>query len=175
MGHFPLFLDLTGKPVLLVGHGPQCDEKAARLAPFGADLRRVAHLTEGDLEPAPVMVLAGDCSPEEAQAISGLCRSRGIPVNIADRPALCSFYFPALISRGPLTVGISTAGVSPAAAAVLRQQLEEQLPDRTEEILLWANRLRGTLSRTVLKAAVAEALNKNRPLTEAEIQVLVRI
>lgn len=169
MGHFPLFLDLTGKPVLLVGHGPETDAKLEKLLPFAPDVRRLDRLTEADLTPTPVLVVAGDLKLAELQHASRLCRDRGIPINVVDRPDLSTFYFPALISRGPLTVGISTAGVSPAAAAVLRQQLETQLPDRTEEILLWANTLRGRIPGPALKAAVARALSINRPLTEEEL------
>lgn len=169
MGHFPLFLDLTGKPVLLVGQGPQTDGKAEKLRPFGAELLRLDKLTPSGLSPAPVLVVAGDLDREAAAQVSRLCRDRGIPVNVVDRPDLSTFFFPALISHGPLTVGISTAGVSPAAAAVLRQQWEDALPDRTEEILLWANTLRGRLPGPALKAAVARALSINRPLTEEEL------
>lgn len=169
MGHFPLFLDLTGKPVLLVGRGPETDFKLDKLLPFTPDVRRLDRLTAADLTPTPVLVVAGDLPLAELRHTSRLCRDRGIPVNVVDRPDLSTFYFPALISRGPLTVGISTAGGSPAAASVLRQRLETQLPDRTEEILLWANTLRGRLSGPDLKAAVARALSINRPLTEEEL------
>ena len=172
MGHFPLFLDLTDTPVLLVGHGPESDFKAQKLLPFCPKLRRLDHLTEGDLTPAPAFVVAGDLSREESEAISRLCRKRSIPVNVVDKTDLCSFYFPALISRGPLTIGVSTAGVSPAAAALLRQQFEAQLPDRTEEILQWAGTLRGNFPGPTIKAAVKAALDKNRPLTEEEVETL---
>ena len=172
MGHFPLFLDLTGQPVLLVGCGPQTDAKRNKLLPFGPDLRRLDCLTEADLIPRPALVLAGDLSPEESRRISDLCRTHGIPVNVADRPELCTFFFPGLISRGALTIGVSTAGTSPAAAAVLRQEIEALLPDRTEEILTWANTLRGQLPSPTLKAAVSAALAQNRPLTEVEITEL---
>ena len=169
MGHFPLFLDLTDKPVLLVGHGPETDFKLQKLLPFGPRLRRLDRLTAEDLTPTPAFVVAGDLSRGEAEEVSRLCREREIPVNVVDKTDLCTFYFPALISRGPLTVGISTAGVSPAAAALLRQQYEDQLPDRTEEILQWANTLRGRCPGPVIKAAVKIALAENRILSDAEL------
>lgn len=172
MGHFPLFLDLTDKPVLLVGRGPETDFKAAKLLPYAPHLRRLDHLTAADLDPTPVLVVVGDLDWAESEVISHLCREQNIPVNVVDKTELCTFYFPALISRGPLTVGISTAGVSPAAAAILRQQYEAQLPDRTEEILQWANTLRGRYPGPVIKAAVKTALEQNRPLTEAELAVI---
>lgn len=168
MGHFPLFLNLTNKPVLLVGRGPQTDAKQEKLLPFGPDLRRLDHLTEADLSPRPVLVLAGDLSPAESRQVSTLCQAHGIPVNVADQPNLCTFFFPALVTRGPLTIGVSTAGTSPAMAAVLRQAIETNLPDQTEEILTWANTLRGKLPAPTLKAALTAALAQNRSLTVEE-------
>lgn len=171
MNHFPLSIDLTGRTVLLVGSGPQIRDKYEKLLPFGAELRQVETLSEGDLSPSPAFVVAGDLEKSEAARVSALCQSKGIPVNVVDQPELCSFYFPALIARGSLTVSVSSGGKSPAAAAHLRRTIEAVLPDRTEEILDWLASLRGRVPRRVLTQAAAKAFGLGRPLSEQELPI----
>ena len=109
----------------------------------------------------------------EAERISRLCRERNIPVNVVDVPALCTFYFPAVITRGELTVSVSTAGRSPAAAAYLKKQVETVLPDATEEILEWLELHRAELrKRGILKKAVATVFSQGKALTEEELAEL---
>lgn len=70
--------------------------------------------------------------------IVSLCHERHILVNVADIPELCDFYFPALVRRGDVVVGVSTGGGSPALAGRLRGALDEVLPQelgiRAEEL-----------------------------------------
>jgi len=74
------------------------------------------------------MVLAFSATDDEAvnQAVSREAQARGILVNVVDQPELCSFYCPAIVRRGHLTIAISTSGQSPALAALLRRQLETE-------------------------------------------------
>ena len=92
------------------------------------------------------------------------------------------FYFPALITRGAFTLAISTSGKSPAAASLLRQRFEKQIPDRMEELLDWSQALRqqlreefpdGNFRRTALRRLVALAMEKERPLTQEETKKMV--
>ena len=173
MNRFPLSIDLAGKPVFLIGNGPQIRAKAEKLAPFGAVLIQKDTFTPDDAGHTPAMVIVGDTDVAQAEGIYALCCRHRIPVNVVDVPRLCTFYFPALITRGDLTVSISTGGGSPAAAACLRQKLEDALPSNTEDILDWACRHREELrTRGVLKQAIAAALANNRPLTDEEIRDL---
>lgn len=181
MSYFPLCIDLSDKRVLLIGDGPQIREKEEKLRPFGPCLVRLSALSSQDLCPRPVLVVAGDLEEEAAQLCSRLCQDRNIPVNIVDRPELCSFFFPALIHRGDLTVSLSTGGKSPAAAAFLRHRIEDQLPDQTEQILSWMDvlrqhiRLLGTAAqrRAFLTNAAMEAFSQNRCLSESETRILL--
>lgn len=175
MGCFPLCVDISNKDVLLIGNGSQIRDKEEKLRPFGPKLLRRDTMTEADLEPAPALVVAGDLPPEEAARVSQLCRKKNVPVNVVDRPELCSFVFPAMITAGELTVSVSTGGSAPAAAGYLRRKLQEQLPERTEEILLWLGALRRQLrqefpetSAAALRAVTAAAFEAGRPLTEPE-------
>ena len=64
-----------------------------------------------------------------------ICRSRNIPVNVADTPDLCDFYLGSVVKKGQLKIGISTNGQSPTFAKRFRQVLEEVLPDETNDLL----------------------------------------
>ena len=47
----------------------------------------------------------------------------GVLLNVVDEPSQCTFIAPSVITRGPVTVAISTAGASPALARKLREAL----------------------------------------------------
>ena len=47
----------------------------------------------------------------------------------------CTFFFPALVREGPLTVGISTDGKSPLAASWVRREIAGMLPESIGEII----------------------------------------
>ncbi|MDD3221330.1 MAG: bifunctional precorrin-2 dehydrogenase/sirohydrochlorin ferrochelatase [Clostridia bacterium] len=52
-----------------------------------------------------------------------------IPVNSATSAEDCDFFFPSVVQRGNLTVGVSTGGRTPAVARLVSQQIQETLPD----------------------------------------------
>lgn len=175
MNRFPLSIDLKGKPVYLIGKGEQIRQKAEKLAPFDAALICSDTFSEADAEQTPAMVIVGDTPRSEAERIFALCCQRRIPVNVVDEPGLCSFYFPAMITRGDLTVSISTAGSSPSAAAYLRQKIEALLPEDTEAILRWLCEHRAELKeKQLIKAATAAAFTTGRPLTADELRELAQ-
>jgi len=182
MSGIPIYMDLNGKFILLVGRGSQTEEKWEKLRLFDADVRRANCLCAADLAERPAFVVIGDVEEEDAGRWSTLCMERGIPVNVVDRPELCSFFFPALIRRGELTVSVSTGGTNPAAAAWLRGEIEHLLPERTEEILEWLGDMRLTLKaaypaarrRTILKEMTSCAFGLQRPLTEEECDRILK-
>lgn len=173
MGYFPMCVDLTGKTVFLVGNRPDILDKAEKLKPFSPAMVFLGDLTETDLQANPALVIVSKENEEKAIRISRLCRDRKIPVNVIDRPALCSFFFPAMITKGDLTVSVSTGGKCPAGAVCLRKRIASQLPDRSDEILIWLSEHRRELKqRGILSQAAAAAFDKNRPLTQEECQAL---
>ena len=153
MGWFPFFIQLEGARGLLVGGGRVALRKAEKLLPFGAQLTVVAPcicpplaalpgltlcrraFADSDLSPAPDFVIAATGDRALDRRIAALCRTRRILVNVVDDPAACGFYFPALVQRGRLCIGISTGGASPTAAAWLRQKIEALLPPGFDGIL----------------------------------------
>ena len=149
MGYFPFFMDIEGRKGVIVGGGPVAARKAEKLlafgprlsviaARFGEELRGIARsypisLLEkdyeaGDLEGAAFVIAATDDGVLNGE-IADWCRARNTPVNVVDDREKCTFFFPALVKEGPLTVGISTDWKCPAAAAYLRGRVERCLPE----------------------------------------------
>jgi uroporphyrin-III C-methyltransferase / precorrin-2 dehydrogenase / sirohydrochlorin ferrochelatase len=121
MHQLPIFLNLTGQPVLIVGEGEAAEAKARLVTRAGG--RIVASLAEG-----PRLAFVALDDDDDAAVMAAELRSAGLLVNVVDRPALCDFTTPAIIDRAPMTIAIGTGGASAGLAKALRQQLEALLP-----------------------------------------------
>ena len=121
MQQLPIFVNLAGKPVILVGDGEPAEAKARLVLAAGGVI--VA-------EDAADAVLAFVALEDEAQAHAAATRLRlrGLLVNVVDKPALSDFLMGAIIDRSPVVVAISTAGASASLARALRTRLEALLP-----------------------------------------------
>jgi precorrin-2 dehydrogenase/sirohydrochlorin ferrochelatase len=163
MAYIPIFLDVTGRECVVVGGGEVAARKVESLLEAGARVRvvsprlsppleslvargSVTHLARdyqrGDIRGC-VLVYAATDDPKLHNALAAEARVLGIPVNVVDVPGLCTFIAPAVLQRGALQIAISTGGASPAFAARLRRELEDQFgPDyaRTLEVLRAARR-----------------------------------
>ena len=64
----------------------------------------------------------------EAKAAAMRLRSKGLIVNVTDRPALCDFTVPSIVDRDPVIVAVGTGGASAGMAKMLRLRLERFLP-----------------------------------------------
>ena len=171
---FPLFVDLAGKAVVVVGGGAIGLRRAAVLQRFGARVTVIAPVIRekpegiacllrsyrpGDLAGAFLAVAATNDRAVN-HAVYEEARGRGILVNVCDCPDECDFYFPALITAGDVTIGISTGGASPALAAALRAWLEQKLPENLAEIARRAEALRGTMPPKEYAALVHKMLEE---------------
>ncbi|PKI84124.1 Bifunctional dehydrogenase and ferrochelatase [Malassezia vespertilionis] len=74
------------------------------------------------------MVLVAIDDPGLSRQLCAWCRELRIPVNVADVPPECDFYFGSVLRRGPLQVLVSTGGKGPRIARLVRQRLEDALP-----------------------------------------------
>jgi uroporphyrin-III C-methyltransferase/precorrin-2 dehydrogenase/sirohydrochlorin ferrochelatase len=173
MRSFPIFVSFDRKPPLVVGGGelaaikarlllkraPTVDIAADHIVPELAELLRAERVAI--LPPRPgvdqvrgrplVIAAAGD--DREDIRVSAIARALGVPVNVPDRPELCSFAMPAIVDRGEVTVAIGTSGVAPVLAQRLRAWLERELPPRLDALARLAGEFR---------EAVAEKLPTGR-------------
>ena len=132
--HFPLFIDLEDKPCLVVGGGSVAMRKAAALSGFGARVVQISPETCGrtfadsDADGMALVVAATDDATVNAH-VAALCKAKGIPVNVVDDPANCTFLFPAICRKGPMTVAVSSGGACPTAAKLVRDRASRLMPD----------------------------------------------
>lgn len=164
MGYIPIFLDVSGRQCVVVGGGEVAARKVESLLETGAHVvvvsRRlepameaivarggVTHIARnyarGDIRGC-VLVYAATDDPKLHRELAAEARALGIPINVVDVPELCTFITPAVVKRGALQIAISTAGASPAFAARLRRELEDQFGAEyalTLEVLRAARRM----------------------------------
>ncbi|MGH8437231.1 MAG: siroheme synthase CysG [Pseudomonas sp.] len=163
MDFLPLFHNLRGQRVLVVGGGEIALRKSRLLTDTGAVLRVVAPqidaqlaelversggellergYVERDLDGCVLIIAATDDEPLNA-TVSQDARGRGMPVNVVDAPALCSVIFPAIVDRSPLLLAVSSGGDAPVLARLIRAKLETWIPASYGHLAGLAKRFRG--------------------------------
>jgi len=154
--HLPLFFDLVGRRVVVVGAGPGAERRAALARAAGADVRQIEKASVAELKAAvAVFVATGDLTGDaEAQRVA---KSIGVPVNVADRPALSDFIVPAIVDRDSVVVAVSTGGASPTLATMLRQKIETILPERIGVLAILARTFRAQANVLIAEAAARRA------------------
>ncbi len=148
MRHFPAFLDLAGRTVLLLGDGEVIARKAEPLRRAGAVLREAPRFDPALLD-GVALAVGSDAPEEDLRALSAEAQRRGIPVNVVDRTELCSFIMPAIVDRDPVTVAISTGGAAPTLARMVRQRIETVLPPRLGALAALAARFQALVRRAL--------------------------
>lgn len=196
MATFPFYVELDNMPGLIVGGGIVALRKIEKLNAYGPRLTVVARELCGEIREIPGLILkerefafedlegcefviAATDDVSLNREISRACRERRIPVNVVDDPEACTFLFPALYKKGRLSVGVSTGGASPLAAAWIRDRLAEILPERIDEILDQLESLRAPAKREIprqadraafLKDCLTLSLAKGAPLSEEDLR-----
>ncbi len=159
---YPVFFDIRAKRCLVVGGGTVAERKIRGLLQEEADVVVVSPVvTEGiaglaarercrwlkkkytaeDLSGAFLVFAATDSLMVQDQVASD-AEILGLPVNVADQPERCTFHVPAVLRRGDLTLAVSTAGKSPALAAMVRQRLAGQYGEEYAQLLSLMGELR---------------------------------
>lgn len=145
---FPTFLKLGGKKVVVVGGGKVAASKLEALLGAGALVTVVApkigagleregvtlvrrEFESADLDGAWFVVAA--CTGDVNRRVSAAADARHIFVNAVDDVASASAYLGGVVRRGGVTVAVSTDGVAPALAGLLREGLEAVLPEDLEQ------------------------------------------
>lgn len=162
MKYYPIFLRVEGRSCVVIGGGEVAERKVGALLEAGARVAvispavtpglealaasgRIAHRRRayrpGDLRGAFLAYAATDDETLHA-SIAREAEEGGVLLNVVDRPQWCTFIVPATVTRGDLTIAVSTAGGSPALARRLRRDLESALGPEYERALVVLARLR---------------------------------
>jgi uroporphyrin-III C-methyltransferase/precorrin-2 dehydrogenase/sirohydrochlorin ferrochelatase len=118
MRSLPLFHQVAGSPVIVLGEGEAADAKRRLVERAGG------FVVEDDNRDARLAFIALE-TPELAVV---RLKARGVLVNVTDRPELCDFTVPSILDRDPVLVAVGTAGASAGLAKQLRLRLEALLP-----------------------------------------------
>jgi uroporphyrin-III C-methyltransferase/precorrin-2 dehydrogenase/sirohydrochlorin ferrochelatase len=145
MQQLPIFVNLAGRQVILVGDGEPAEAKARLVRAAGGEL-------VGEDSADAVLAFVAIEDDAEAQAAATRLRARSLLVNVVDKPAMSDFLMGAIIDRSPVVVAISTAGASASLARALRTRLEALLPASL-----------GPLARAILAARDAVAARHPTP------------
>ena len=169
MDYLPLFLDLRGRRVVVVGGGLVAERKIDLLQAAGARLCVVApaltarlaarrgrgeleHLARAfaapDLDGARLAIAATDDSIVN-RAVAAAAEARGIFVNVVDNLELSTGILPAIVDRSPLVVAISTQGTTPALARQVRAQVEGVLDESLGRLARFCAAARGRIKAGV--------------------------
>jgi uroporphyrin-III C-methyltransferase/precorrin-2 dehydrogenase/sirohydrochlorin ferrochelatase len=146
MRHFPVFLDLQGAPVLIVGGGEVAARKVGLLRSAGA---LVTIVSPEAFEPADVrgmrLAIAATSDREVNTAVAAAAREANVPVNVVDDAALSTFIMPAIVDRSPLVIAISSGGAAPVLATRLRARIEAMLDESWGRLAEFADRWRAQI------------------------------
>ncbi|WP_299368703.1 siroheme synthase CysG [uncultured Tateyamaria sp.] len=162
MKTFPMFLQMAGRRVMIIGGGEQAAQKARLILKTEAQIEiwtptldpelvdlvqkgRVAHLM-GPVTPAAcsgsALVFVATGCPGADMALHALAKEAGAIVNVVDQPALCDAITPSIVDRDPVVVAIGTEGTAPVLARQIKTKVEEMLEPRLGDLAALAGRLR---------------------------------
>ena len=162
MSFYPVFVQLEGKKVVVVGGGNVAYRKVLALLECGAAIHLAGRELTSELEQMvekgeirflgpefrieylerAFMAIAATDDKDLNHHISTCSREKGVLVNAVDQPPDCDFIVPSILKRGDLLIAISTSGKSPALARRIRKSLEAQFGQEYELILAMMGRLR---------------------------------
>jgi precorrin-2 dehydrogenase/sirohydrochlorin ferrochelatase len=178
MAKYPIFLELRGRRVVLIGGGAVALRKAQSLLEAGARLvvvaeqinemlvlktkNRDAELIQSkyskDYLSGACLVIAATNDHELNKQIYKHCQKLGILCNIVDEPELCDFFVPAVVRRGDLQIAVGTEGLCPAYAGHLRGKLEKLFTEEHGKFLAELENLRNRIIEAVPDANARKVL-----------------
>lgn len=170
MAYFPMFVDLKGKKVIVIGGGKVAYRKVAKLLPFEAEITVIApdicseiqelfnnnsnlilknrNFETEDIKNAFLVISATNNNSTNKQ-IAQICKSQNIPINSVDDIENCTFLFPALVKKESLVIGCSTSGKAPDIAAFVKNTIEQNLPENIGQVVEILGILREELKNKV--------------------------
>ena len=148
MDYLPLHFNLKDQTVLVVGGGDVAYRKVELLVAAQANVRIVAKevsdrlqelitgrgqlfIASYEQEHLSDVVLAVAATFDDAvnRQVSSDAHAASIPVNVVDKPELCSVIFPAIVDRSPVIMSVGTGGATPVLARYLKSLLDQAIPE----------------------------------------------
>jgi siroheme synthase-like protein len=180
MSLLPLFVNLSGRRVLLVGAGPVAAGKLVQLQAAGADVHVVAPDVHPDIEAAGVPIerrgfraadldrvwlVVAAAPPAVNREVAEAAALRRVFVNAVDDPAHATAFLSGVIRRDGVTVAISTEGEAPGLTSLIREALDALLPRDLGAWMQEARRLRARwrqdgVPMPMRRPLLLEALNR---------------
>ncbi|WP_261129015.1 NAD(P)-binding protein [Bacillus sp. Marseille-Q3570] len=154
MSHYPIMLDLEGKDAVVIGGGKVANRKIKSLVEAGAKVTVVSPRVNENVKKLvqreqinwikkqaeaedyqdAFVVIAATNDPDVNQCIAAQTRKNQL-VNVVDDPGTGNFSVPAKLSRGRLTIAVSTGGASPIIAKRIRDELAQTYDSTYEEYM----------------------------------------
>ena len=193
MTFYPIFLNLQGRRIVVVGGGEVAERKIESLLDTGASIvvispevtPAIASLfRQNRIEICNRTYSSGDCAgaalvfsatgdPEISRAVHAEAAALGVFVNTADQPSQCRFIMPAVVRRGDIGVAISTSGTSPALAARLRRKISGVIGPEYARLAQLLSRARPGIRRKVQAEAKRKDLHYR--IIDSDIISLLKI
>ena len=158
MRFLPIFLDVRGRRALVLGTGEAALRKADALTRAGAVVT-IAPVFDPALLRGCAIAIGADAPACCMAELSAVAQAAGIPVNVVDQPALCSFITPSVIDRDPLVVAVGTGGAAPVLARLVRARIEALLPPAWGRLAALADSL-----KEEIRAALPDVAQRRRVL-----------
>lgn len=186
--HFPMFVNLTGKQVLVIGAGTIAKRRIKTLTEF-ADCITV--VSENFSDEVLDLEVAGKITcrtmsfkveylnlPEfKADLVFGLtdnhqlnadiaayCTEHFVPVNISTDKSKCSFYFPGVVLQDETVIGITASGKDHKKAKFTREKIEKLM--KTQKIVVGS---RESKLAVIQSEMVIDYLKENHPEVETQL------
>ncbi|MGE5895035.1 MAG: bifunctional precorrin-2 dehydrogenase/sirohydrochlorin ferrochelatase [bacterium] len=165
MKYYPVFLNLRGKKCVVIGGGRVAERKIRQILAARGDVtvispeltpglkrlsreNKIHHIARqyrrGDTRNA-FLVIAATADDQVNRTVSR--EFHGL-LNVVDMPDYCTFIMPSVVSRGPLSLAISTSGVSPALSRTIRKGLDAFIPEDVSRYLSYLRTVRKKILRS---------------------------
>ncbi len=164
MRYFPVFVDLDGRRVVVVGGGEEATRKVRLLLKTNAVIEMIAAELQPELSESPritwlaksfdASLLDGAalvyCADKDHNAVvSAAAKVRGIPVNAVDDASNSTFIIPSIVDRDPVVIAIGTEGTAPVLGQGIRARIEGMLPNSLGGLATRAQSLRERIATLV--------------------------
>lgn len=178
--YYPVFVKIKGKTCVVVGGGKVAERKVKTLLQHEAEVKIISPaLTAGLQKFAGQGIIKWEARPYAAGDLKGAflviaasndnringavfkeAENRGLLVNVVDKPGLCRFIVPAIITSDGITLAFSSGGKSPAVVRKLKREIEDIMPRYSRLLKLVAAVRKNYLGKGLKPRAWSDALDK---------------